>query len=88
MPRKPHPSEAADARQIGRAVSFTAHARNSPADKITVACETLAQARNEAIRLCREYCRGGRRAAVYAVTPEKWTILVPDSYQAANSSGS
>ena len=70
-------SDAFDAAQIARAVSFTAHIRKGPFEKYTVAAATAEDARIEADKLNAAYGGAGRRAMVYAVTPEGWTFPGP-----------
>ena len=64
------PDDAYNARQIARAVCFTAHLRVGPGEKHTVRCETLEEARAAASRLNADHGAYGRRASVYAVNPE------------------
>ncbi|HEY0837208.1 MAG TPA: hypothetical protein VGE72_25070 [Azospirillum sp.] len=73
---KPHPRDAWEAAQIARATRFTAHIRVSPFEKHTVPCATLDEARAAAARLTAEHGAYGRRACVYAITPEGLSIHV------------
>ena len=69
-------SDAFDAAQVARAVSFTAHLRKSPFEKFTVPAATLEDAQKAAAALNVEHGKFGRRAMVYAVTPEGWTFPI------------
>jgi hypothetical protein len=69
-PKKPHPADVHAAAQVARAVSWAAHFRKGPAEKYIVACATLAEAREACVRLNEAHGAGGRRAILYAITPE------------------
>jgi hypothetical protein len=75
MPKKPHPADIAEADKIASATSFTIHLRTGPHDKTTERAETLA----EAIRIADDMgtTAGGRKAMIYAVTPDHRAALVP-----------
>lgn len=79
MPRKTTKDRAAAeaAAQIARAVYFTAHFRLGPTDKRTVQCDTLEDAKKAAAALTAEHGEFGRKACIYAVTPEGLTFHVP-----------
>lgn len=80
MPRKTatkiRPQDTYNAEQIARAVYFTAHFRLGPTDKRTIQCATINDARVAADALTKEHGEFGRRASIYAVTPEGMTFHV------------
>lgn len=63
--------------QIASAISFTAHLRVGPHEKYTTRdIETASEAFAEADRLTSEHSHYGRRALVYAITPQDYTVPV------------
>ena len=73
---KPHDEDRVMAEQVRTAVSFTAHYHRGVMDKMTTRdLPTLDAALAEAERLEREFPSFGRKAMVYAVTPQGFTIL-------------
>lgn len=76
-------SDAYDMTHIVRAKRFTAHIRKSPFEKYTVEAATLPEAREAACSLNTKYGQFGRRAMVYAVTPDGLTFVVPNGYEVA-----
>jgi hypothetical protein len=75
-PAKARPQDVFNAEQIARAVYFTAHFRVGPNEKYTIKCMTLDEARTAAANLNTAHGGYGRRACVYAVTPEGMTFHV------------
>lgn len=73
--RKAHPEDAEIDRQIGRATSFSAFIRRGPHDKTVEFAADYRSARAIADGL-NETSRFGRRAIVYAITPEGWSFDV------------
>lgn len=61
---------------IRTAQYFTAFIRHSPTDKVRVQCMTLIEAFEQADKLDKTN-HYGRRALVYAVTPEGYSIPIP-----------
>ncbi|TGQ92179.1 hypothetical protein EN851_11305 [Mesorhizobium sp. M8A.F.Ca.ET.208.01.1.1] len=75
MAKKLHPADASAIEKIGTATHFTAHLRTGPADKITKRAKTLAAAIKAADKLGKT--QSGKRPLIYAITPDKQSILVP-----------
>jgi hypothetical protein len=69
-PRKPHPADVYHAQQVARAVSFMAYFRKGPDQTFRVPATTLEEARRLAGVLTKEHGQWGRRAVIYAITPE------------------
>ena len=65
--------------QIARAVSYAAYLFNGRGDKYHVPCASLADARRAAADLDATTATNARRAMVYAVTPEGWSIHVSEA---------
>jgi hypothetical protein len=74
---KPHPADLHEAAEIARAIRFTAHFRKGPFEKYTIEAASLEQAREAAKQLDAEHGKLGRRAVVYAITPEGNSYPVP-----------
>ncbi len=63
--------------QIGRATHFTAYLFNGRFDKHTSGpFASYAEALDGAAALNRDFATNVRRAIIYAITPEGWTIQV------------
>lgn len=81
MPRRAiHRADAAAEARIASATSFAAHFRKGPFEAYRVETASLAEARAAAERLNAEHGKHGRRAMVYAITPEGVAIPVPAGY--------
>ena len=65
-----------DRDQAGRCVRYTACVHNGFRGKVTVECATLSEAEDAARGLTAEVALHGRRAMVYGVTPEGWSIFL------------
>lgn len=85
MSRKSHPSDTADREAVGRATEFNVHLRRSPSDKINKPAKTLAKAIEIADRLELDY--PGKKALIYAITPEDGSVPVPKDIQDAARTG-
>lgn len=70
-------SDISDAANIARAVSFTAYFRKGPHETYVVPVATVEEARAEAAKLEALHGKFGRRAMVYAVTPEGASFPMP-----------
>lgn len=82
---KPTLAQRADqdaAEAIAVAVGFAAHFRRGPMEVYHVPTDTLAEARAQALVLNAAHGQFGRRAVVYAMTPNNGRIPVPESYAA------
>lgn len=73
--RKAHAEDAEIDRQIGRANSFSAFIRRGPHDKTVEFAPDYRSARTIADAL-NQTSHFGRRALVYAITPEGWSFDV------------
>jgi hypothetical protein len=62
--------------QIARAVSFVAYLFNGRFDKHRIECRTFAEAKTAASNLNATAATNVRRAIIYAITPEGWSIQV------------
>lgn len=71
----PHPADLYTAQQIARAVRFTVFRARGLGANEREDHGTLTDARRSAA--------GDRRALIYAITPEDWSIHVPDSFTPA-----
>lgn len=67
---KRHPADIHHDEQVARAVSFSVHIRRSPHEAFTETAGTMAEAKTIAARLTAEHGKFGRRAMIYAITPE------------------
>ena len=74
-----HPADLHAEAQIARAVSFNVHFRKGPRETFNEAADSLEAARVAADRLNQAHGRNGRRAIVYAITPEgvSWPVTLP-----------
>lgn len=79
MPRR-HPADLADDRRIAAAQAFVVAFRKSPHERYRVEVGTLEEARRAAATLNAEHGQFGRRAMVYAITPEGSQIAVPEGF--------
>lgn len=70
-----HPADLSDLEKIAEAVSFAAHLRTGPHDKIVKRAKTLGAAIRAAEALGKT--PSGRRALIYAITADKQSIHVP-----------
>jgi hypothetical protein len=70
-----HPTDLSDIEKIATAIHFNVHLRNGPAEKINREAPTLI----EAVKIADELgaTASGKKAMIYAVTPEKMTVHVP-----------
>jgi hypothetical protein len=80
MARKRHPADLADDRRIAAAGAFVVAFRKSPHERYRVEAGTLAEARRAAAALDAEHGRFGRRAIIYAITPEGVQLAVPEGF--------
>jgi hypothetical protein len=65
-----HPADARDRAQIARATSYAIHFRKGPFERYDETADTLDEAHTIADRLNTDHGKHGRRAIVYAITPE------------------
>jgi len=79
MARKPHPADLAHAAQIARATHYIVHFRKGPLETYQVQADTAADAHAEAAKLNAEHGKYGRRAIIYAVTPEGRSYPLPET---------
>lgn len=73
--KKIHPADIAHAERIKTAVAFSAYLRLSPFEVLKQTCSTQAEAEAAASEMNKKSLHG-RRAIVYAITPEGWSICV------------
>jgi hypothetical protein len=75
--RKPHPADIHTANEIARATSWAVAFRKSPYEKYNATAPTLAEARAIEAEWNAAHGEHGRRAIVYAVTPENRAYPLP-----------
>ncbi|RUW55823.1 hypothetical protein [Mesorhizobium sp. M8A.F.Ca.ET.021.01.1.1] len=75
MAKKLHPADASDIEKIAEAVSFAANLRTGPHETLKKTAKTLAAAVRAADKLGKT--PSGKKPLIYAITPDKLTILVP-----------
>jgi hypothetical protein len=75
--KKPHPADIYTAAQIARAASFVVYFRKGPHEVYRETALSLEQAREIEIRMNADHGAFGRRAIVYAITPEGVNHIVP-----------
>lgn len=80
--KKIHPADLADMRDIARATHFVAFFRKSPLEAYRESADDIDAARGILAALEREHGGHGRRGVVYAITPEKKRVMVPNGYGA------
>ena len=80
MARRRHPADLADDRRIAAATAFVTAFVKSPHERYRVESGTLAEARRAAAELNSAHGRHGRRAIVYAITPEGVQLAVPEGF--------
>lgn len=75
MTKKPHPADIADRQKIATATHFNVHLRTGPSEKINREAPTLI----EAVKIADELGKtaSGKKPMIYAITPEKFTVMVP-----------
>lgn len=73
--KKIHDADLADRKKVATATHFNVHLRISPAEKINREAATLI----EAVTIADEIGKtaSGKTPMIYAITPEKFTVLVP-----------
>jgi cytosine/adenosine deaminase-related metal-dependent hydrolase len=81
MARKPHPADIHDAKQIARAIGFVVYLRKNPRDVYREDAATIPEARIAEAAMNAAHGANGRRAIVYAITPEGAQYFVPDTMQ-------
>lgn len=81
MPRKKHAADIHTETQIARAVSFTIYLRKSPHEVFRETAASIPDARAVESRMNADHGKNGRRAIVYAITPERVNHFVPDHMQ-------
>lgn len=82
-PKESKPQKAAReyiAHQLSRATYFAVHLQLAPHEVYKAECKTVEEAKAKAIEFNKlsEY---GRRSLIYGITPEGWSIPVPQGYR-------
>ena len=80
MARRRHPADIADDRRIAAATAFVTAFRKSPGERYRVESGSLAEARAAAAALNAAHGKFGRRAMIYAITPEGAQLAVPEDF--------
>ncbi|KQR73494.1 hypothetical protein [Rhizobium sp. Leaf341] len=83
MPKPPHPADIADCAKVETVIYFNVHLRTGPTEKVNREAPTL----RGAIKIADEIVAGSNKPAmIYAITPERFTVLVPkDMIEAARN---